>query len=29
MNSSKMIGNIPDVLNFNGLFLKLNWIVCN
>ena len=29
MNSSKMIDNIPDVLNFNGLFLKLNWIVCN
>ena len=29
MNSSKMIGNFPAVLNFNPLFLKLNRFICN
>ena len=24
-----MIGNFPDVLNFNRLFLKLNRFICN
>ena len=24
-----MIGNYPAVLYFNGLFLKLNWLICN
>ena len=27
--SSKMIGNFPEVLNFNQLFLVLNWFICN
>ena len=25
----KMIGKFSEVLNFNQLFLKLNWFVCN
>ena len=30
MNSSTVIGNSPEVLmNFNRLFLKLNWFICN
>ena len=29
MDSSKMIRNFPEVLNFNQLFLKLNRFVCN
>jgi hypothetical protein len=29
LNSSQMIGNCPEVLNFNMIFLKLNWFVCN
>ena len=24
-----MMGNIPKVLNFNCLFLKLNWFIYN
>ena len=28
-NSSKTMGNFPEVLNFNSLFLKLNWFICN
>ena len=24
-----MISNFPVVLNFNQLFLKLNWFICN
>jgi hypothetical protein len=27
-DSSKMIGNPPEVLNFNQLFLKLNRFIC-
>jgi hypothetical protein len=27
--SSKMIGNFPEVLNFNRLFLKLNRFIYN
>ena len=27
--SSKMMGNFPEVLNFNRLFLKVNRFVCN
>ena len=29
INSSKMIGKFPEVLNFNRLFLKLNRFICN
>ena len=29
INSSKTIGNFPEVLNFNRLFLKLNRFICN
>ena len=29
INSSRMIGNFPAVLNFNRLFLKLNRFICN
>jgi len=29
INSSKLIGNSPEVSNFNWLFLKLNRFVCN
>ena len=29
IDSSKMIGNSPEVSNFNGLFLKLNRFICN
>ena len=29
INSSKMMGNFPEVLNFNWLFLKLNQFICN
>ena len=29
INSSKMIGSFPAVLNFNRLFLKLNRFMCN
>ena len=29
VNSSKVIGNFPEVLNFNRLFLKLNRLICN
>ena len=29
MNSSKVIGNSPEVLNSNRLFLKLNRFICN
>jgi hypothetical protein len=28
-NSSKMVSNFPDILNFNRLFLKLNRFICN
>jgi hypothetical protein len=27
--SSKMMGNCPEVFNFNKLFFKLNWFLCN
>ena len=27
IDSSKMIGNPPEVANFNWLFLKLNWFI--
>ena len=29
MHSSKVIGNSPEVLNFNHLFFKLNRFICN
>ena len=29
IDSSKTIGNSPEVSNFNRLFLKLNWFICN
>jgi hypothetical protein len=29
IDSSKMMGNFPEVLNFNRLFLKLNQFICN
>ena len=29
IDSSRMMGNFPEVLNFNQLFLKLNQFVCN
>ena len=29
IDSYKMIGNLPEVFNFNQLFLKLNWVICN
>ena len=29
INSSKTIGNSPEVSNFNRWFLKLNWFICN
>ena len=29
IESSKMIGKFPEVLNFNQLFLKLNRFICN
>ena len=29
IDSSKMIGNFPAVLNFDWLFLKVNWFICN
>ena len=29
IDSSKMIGNSPEVSNFNRLFLKLNRFICN
>ena len=29
IDSSKIIGNSPEVSNFNRLFLKLNWFICN
>ena len=29
IDSSKMIGNPPEVSNFNWLFLKLNRFICN
>ena len=29
VDSSKLIGNFPADLNFNRLFLKLNWFICN
>ena len=29
INSSKVIGNSPEFLNLNWLFLKLNWFICN
>ena len=29
IDSSKMIGDFPAVLNFNRLFLKLNRFICN
>ena len=29
MYSSKMMGNFREVLNFNRLFLKVNWFICN
>jgi hypothetical protein len=28
-DSSKMMGNFREVLNFNRLFLKLNRFICN
>ena len=27
--SSTTVGNFPAVLNFNRLFLKFNWFICN
>ena len=27
--TSNMIGNVPEVLNLNGLFLELNRFICN
>ena len=29
IDSSRMMGNFPDVFNFNRLFLKLNRFICN
>ena len=29
IDSSKMSGNIPEVLNFNRVFLNLNRFICN
>ena len=29
IDSSKMIGNFPVILNFNWLFLKLHRFICN
>ena len=29
VDSSTMIGNFPAVLNFDRLFLKPNWFICN
>jgi hypothetical protein len=29
IDPSKIVGYFPEVLNFNRLFLKLNWVVCN
>ena len=29
MDSSKMIGHLPEVLNFNRLLLKLTLFICN
>ena len=29
IDSSKMIGNSPEVFNFNRLFLKLNRFICH
>ena len=29
IDSSKMMGNFPEVLDFNRLFLKLNRFICN
>ena len=29
IDSSKMIGDSPEVSNFNWLFLKLNQFICN
>lgn len=27
-DSSVMVGKIPEVLNLNWLYLKLNWFIC-
>ena len=29
INSSRMIDNLPKILNLNMLLLKLNWHMCN
>ena len=29
IDSPKIIGNFPEVLNLDRLFLKLNWFICN
>ena len=29
LDSSKTIDDFPEVLNFNQLFLKLKWFICN
>lgn len=29
LNAFKMIGNFPEDLSFNRLFLKVNWFICN
>ena len=29
IHSSKMICDSPEVSNFDWLFLKLNWFICN
>ena len=29
VNFSKTVGNVYEVLNFNGLFFKINQFVCN
>ena len=29
IDSSKVVGDFPQVLNFNKLFLKLNQFICN
>ena len=29
MNSSKMVDDFAELLNFNRLILKLNWCICN
>ena len=28
-NSTRTVGKYPEVLNFNQLFLELDWFICN